>query len=915
MTVSGPTKLIFIRAGKYDYGEVDLVRPLHLIGPNNVGKTTLIASLQFLYIDNLSSMHFSRELDETKRYYFPDPNSYILFECLTPTGYQVVGVRGLGPVKGYEFKRFSYQGRFDINDFLDEERRIRPEDEIRARLADRAYIALEPKHLRAALTGMGEGKGINLGLVPIRNREHYERFRRIFCNLLRLSHLSQDDLKRFFCETYDGDFQQKSIDLEHGYSQYERVKKQVQEVRELRENADNIRQALLLAEDRRKIRGILPIIYSSILNAYHQLKSDIETERTDIVRQIDSLNSDAERFAEECTVIKKDVNESNQRLGVLNKDLNNLEMNADKFKDYMPDIEQARLANLKSESEKIAILLRDANRDPVERIKKRMLEHERELSRQETILKDVAATAAVKLKTVVCDSDLENLFRLLNPSILGLAVGKEIEFLNEKNLKSRIEEIVKRIDAGFYEDESVRVALSSLTSPDIGKYTDPSVIRERIEELKAALTRDTEARMAAEEAAMLLKRKAELDGYNEKTGEIEALQKLKHEFEKYHENRAHERVWQKERKDINEKIGEKEGEIKRLQERLRQITLDISTLQGKFKKREERIEKLRTGIQNLNPPDSKWIKAEVEVEIPSEIEDMILMYHDKHGKEKRMSESLGVILHAINTSTYGRLVKQNEEETLNALSVELDSLQKKEEAVERMWSGLAVGLRGAFKGLLKDFDTLKSKIDELNRQLAKISISNLSRLKLEIIGNPQWIRQMKSVTDADELPLFSEPSKTESALNSLGDLLKSYKKVELIDLFEVEFEVTTPDGKTRRYPKLQAIESNGTTITIKVLTNLMLLRGLLHERKEVNIPFYLDEASSLDRDNLMAIVEQSRRMGFTPVLASPEAMDVADHLYFLKERQGRIQLDLQTGALVRIYRDEASGHAGELDVH
>ena len=120
---------------------------------------------------------------------------------------------------------------------------------------------------------------------------------------------------------------------------------------------------------------------------------------------------------------------------------------------------------------------------------------------------------------------------------------------------------------------------------------------------------------------------------------------------------------------------------------------------------------------------------------------------------------------------------------------------------------------------------------------------------------------------------------------------------------ELNFEVTTADGGTKLYRNLESIESNGTTITIKVLVNLMLLQGLLDERKETAIPFYLDEASSLDRDNLFAIVGQAREMGFIPVLASPEAMDAADHLYFIRERNGRVVLEPKS-SLVRIVREK-----------
>ena len=86
---------------------------------------------------------------------------------------------------------------------------------------------------------------------------------------------------------------------------------------------------------------------------------------------------------------------------------------------------------------------------------------------------------------------------------------------------------------------------------------------------------------------------------------------------------------------------------------------------------------------------------------------------------------------------------------------------------------------------------------------------------------------------------------------------------------------------------------------------MLLLKGLLRD-KEVSIPFYLDEASSLDRDNLTSIVQEARKMGFVAVLASPEAMEAADSLYFLRETEGRIMLAPDT-SLLRIERRELHG--------
>ena len=222
-----------------------------------------------------------------------------------------------------------------------------------------------------------------------------------------------------------------------------------------------------------------------------------------------------------------------------------------------------------------------------------------------------------------------------------------------------------------------------------------------------------------------------------------------------------------------------------------------------------------------------------------------------------------------------------------------------------MWKSLAAGMQSAFKGLNQDLETLKTRIQELNRRLGAVSISNLARLRLELREHPEWTERIRTLVEVEAMPLFFDRNLVSEAQNQLGELLKQHRRVELSDLFDLHFEVTSTDGQTRRYPHLDAIESNGTTITIKVLINLLLLKGLLRD-KEVSIPFYLDEASSLDRDNLTSIVQEARKMGFIAVLASPEAMEAADSLYFLRETDGRIILAPDT-SLLRIERGNSYG--------
>lgn len=88
--------------------------------------------------------------------------------------------------------------------------------------------------------------------------------------------------------------------------------------------------------------------------------------------------------------------------------------------------------------------------------------------------------------------------------------------------------------------------------------------------------------------------------------------------------------------------------------------------------------------------------------------------------------------------------------------------------------------------------------------------------------------------------------------------------LQYTDLVTLCFTVTGDAGKPHHYSDFRQVESHGTTITIKVLFNLLVLRSLLREdairRLQCEIPFFLDEIHSLDSVNRNAILSMAREM-------------------------------------------------------
>jgi hypothetical protein len=898
----GPHRIVALHCGKFDYAEIEIDVPAHLIGPNNVGKTSLISLLQFLYLDDQRHMQFSREMAETRRYYFPEKYSYALFECLTPTGFQVVGVHGLGPVRQHEFERFACSGRLDLADYLDEHRRMREPEDTFARLAVKGFTRLEPRHLRAALTGAGDARNVDLGLVPARHAGNYERFRKVFGNILRLSHIRQDELKQLLLDIYRHEFQQPDgIDLARNYAAgVEQVRRDSHEVQELKLLQADVERLLRHLERRDRARAVLPALWEAIGRTFLARQAGFDQEEAGLLAGQRAIEAEQAELKERLDAGHAGLRDLAGKVAVLNESITRLEEQRRRFCDFVPDWTRTRQATVQARVEELAVQLRHAADEPVEQLRKRLRTAEQNLAAKRTQLENLTHAAVNHMRRLLSDPELAAAFSVLNPAILQLPVNTDRPGLTIPDAETGaglVRALLAHRHGPMLECRGVQLDLSALGAPNLAEYRDPVQIREDVAVLEHDVRRYTATLEAARLAEALRAEKSALE--QELTGLIRDLAA----YEDFCVEAARQTALEEERttlyarqRDLHESLAD--------QERRR-----AELLESGQKNRAARAElaQARAALlaqrQALLPPSETWPLQPVE-DLPVEWGELGAHYRKAHDEERNQSDQVSELLDTIERRTYGRYTAGTEAETVQALRDQLESIPQRERAVEEMWKGLAVGIKKDLQNIGKDLETLKGLVSVLNRQLAMASISNLASLKLLVAEWPRWAKLIREITVDDELPLFGNPKVAEAAFEGIGHLLADHPRVDLRDLFNLAFEVGTPDGTFRRHEHLDAIESNGTTTAIKVLVNLVLLRGLLGGA-DVQVPFYLDECSSLDHDNLTAIVHTARRMGFIAILASPEAMDAAEKLYFLEEQPGgRVILDPKT-ALVRIQRQRA----------
>jgi energy-coupling factor transporter ATP-binding protein EcfA2/predicted transcriptional regulator len=372
---TGPQKIILIHSGRYEYAEVDINGALQIVGPNNTGKTTLINTLQFLYLDDRRHMDFgSYTPEQTREFYFPNQYSYVLFECLGVQGTCVIGWRGQSKASGGEPERFCHLGPFTESDFLDERRQVREPRDVNARLAVKQFRVLKnaQEHRELLLVPVnGESRG--LGVVALRDGDKYHQFRETLKCLLTLSAITQEQMRDRLLMLADIPPDRTALDVRALFGDdYDRIRDRRERLIRFKKNQTLVDQFIKEFDEREAVRDELIYRWTD-LRAKRQSFENIHEAALERLRS--EAKAQAETLKEltaELNDRRNEVTKFSEQKGGLTKQLDDLAKLDREFADFVEDFERAALANLQKDIRTLENQLANAEGESKERARQKI---------------------------------------------------------------------------------------------------------------------------------------------------------------------------------------------------------------------------------------------------------------------------------------------------------------------------------------------------------------------------------------------------------------------------------------------------------------------------------------------------------------------------------------------------------------
>lgn len=861
------SKMVLIRSGKFAFADFNIESPVHLSGGNRNGKTTLINAIQLAICYDLKECSWDgHSVEATKKHYFGQ-GAYILFEFQTAVGPHCLMIRGLGALDKWGAEYEHWHGMLDVEKFMDFHENGDP-------LSPRKWDEIQKYLLKHQSKRIKDQKEFNsflvedIGLLRSKKRNDLKAFRMLFKDILGFSSIEDQRLRDLFVGMWTNAANRR-IDLSDKESQLNELVHESNVLSSFEENRSNVKQ--LVSDYDEYMQNVLdlsakvnPILASrdsfvtKLLDekSHNQARINIlETQIDEDRKVLGDMQVDIKQKFEKSGQIKKEVEDLKNELRFISKIDVDLEMKIYEFQSELDLI--VRALAMQSSSRRTNYSLSNL----IERTKLNIKSTEAEIAGEMTLKKALANEG-------FSSEDLSVLSVVFNDDLLSViptgALSKDtVNFL--RNI------LLEYSETKLINFETLTLDLSDIPTTEISEQLTESQLTEKLIMLKIELTNLEQDKLLADKIEQSSNRKKELIEKIETGKSAIKRQKNKPIVE------AELKMKEESLKELLSEITLVEAEQQSCQQRIRQRGRQIEELRVKLGTIGDRISSIDEKVNLIDQYDFIIREQAQPLTELSDFSDRLTMVVKECSVLSNEKTSLVDALREMFVSLNRIYFMSDLSEGIGYLRSEDEQFEDKKQIQESNVRAFFASLTDNLQRFMESIQRIENEVKRVNRRLSSTTISNLESVSIKVnIIDSNVHNLIKSVLEenAPQKTLFFQ---SEADVSRLESLMKR-GELTLSSILGLSF-VVTDDGQEATYPNLKKIESNGTTLAIKVAIYSEIIGGMLADG--ASIPIFIDEVGDLDDDNFDTIIKYIIKRNLNPVTATPRVTWVIPDFYHL----------------------------------
>jgi len=886
----GIRRFALLNTAGYSLGLFPLEHPLSVYGANNLGKSASINALQFPILARMSDMSFGKySLEQSRRFYFASDTSYILCELDLPHGPHVIGVVGRGPGGGFGHQFFAYQGQLDLAHYQKDDTCLR-QKELFTNLERNGLKAyeLKPDELRRLLVGGHTSVPLDLTLIPLRStsEQSLKTFRALFINLLHMREITAAKLKQLFLDAFEHSLRSGSVDYIAACEEAFRDVRRMEGDYNALVAAGPLVEALAGGVAQRDIlRGKLHRLSPLLDNLLGTWQEYAMARKEELVIQSEHYRSEQDRLQNDQRGGTQELMRLEREISGIQRWLGELSVLKNRFAlvDDVRVLEQQLLA-AKDAHDELAGALAQSRQFSAEDLDERVRDLEKRVKVVKQQLDHADNNSYARLREEFSQGDVDRLMRLFNGALFSLPLGERGIELDDSDLWVKsLEAVLDSFKGERFEAPGLSIDLSHIEPPALQALADRAALRDQKDRLERELKQlKTQQAVAADRTAskaqtealyqqVLDAQKALEDFRRSETLAAEEPEKL--------EQLAQLEAAQDELKRSSDAFTER---VQQLSAKLQLVGRQLADLEAKQRTLEDALRR-RQLLPNDMPFGTPFMEA-----VDDSMDNLLPLlndYQDSWQALQRADNQIEALYAQVRLKGVAKFDSEDDMERRLQLLINAYS-HRTEEALTlaKARRAAVTDIARTLRNIRSDYDSLEHQLALFNREINKRQVSNLESFRVVLAPNKEALKHIDQIIhsagqyeEGETLSVFDltqssdQDHKNEEAKEYLARLVAAnHNQLGLKDLFELAFEITKINSQPVIHADIDGAASNGTTMTIKALTNMYLLLHLMDRdlAGRIRLPYYLDEAADIDERNQAALLETSQQLGFVPILAS-----------------------------------------------
>jgi len=845
------TRIVILNSATYGKAAIrfDDCDSIQLVGPNNIGKSTLVFALNFLLIVDGKKMTFvdNKTGDkETIHHYLPTPiNSYIVFEVFKHKYYCILLKRNNeGEVEYYKFDGEYSDDLFTRN--VKGQQNILKFDDLKSHMANSGIELTHFKDKREVFQFVYQRGKRNDGVVWLEDNVVSDglsnNFSKIYRYLINSKLINNKTLKEALIVADNRD--KEGIDFSHrskkDINDLLRVNDEIKAVSGIQKEFLEFREVVDTYRVKTKTLGELIYTFNT-----HYAPTLLELEKHFYQKQ-EELQSTQFELNEELMPKKEKLLEAVGAKGaelkqVLDKQ-NEYQKQLDEINQYEGvDFLKQQLFNYEENRRNMEVNISLTKKTSEAQVKQKLEEIGSSIEKLKATIKDYSGQLIHTITTKQKDKEILNY--ILSPEFSSLP-GKMV-----KKKIAKIEEVMALFDGKI----ELPKKLKGTPVPSLDELKEKlNNLKKEEKEYEALLKTVTDTERAQKE----------VDKVNNIIEEIgEKLRKLRNkpELETIVDNQkklfkavSEDKIkLEKETKSIGERISKKLAAIP-----------ELSEARDKFEKRIEELKRWKVETEKINIEPLENANAEPLNQVYDKI---TVIKAERDALKANKDRTFDNLKYKIKSG------EPDEEAFIRFVEDELALMGEKQKSVETLLQSISTQFANPAYTLIKRYREFSEFVNnKFNGKLAATSISDIESLRIILNENTRVIEALERISSIQEFSSqVSLDFDNSENLKVLNTLLDSGKKIDFDELFDIELGLTK-DGKEKIVDLREQVESTGTDIMIRMVIIMSVINRLAINDANNKIPIAIDEIARIDGKNRLELFKFCKEHNFIPVCTSTE---------------------------------------------